>query len=53
MVEHVLGAGRSGRWLTLVFFVEGLACDGTKDCLRRVKAAGLPWREFTQAAVAS
>jgi hypothetical protein len=48
MVEHVLGVGVPGGVLALAFFVEGLPCDGTRDCLRRVKAAGLPFQELLQ-----
>lgn len=47
MVEHVLAQAAPGGVLGIAFFVEGLACDGTHDCLRRIKAVGLPWREYT------
>lgn len=48
MVEHVTAQMAPGGALALVFLLDGADCRGTHDCWRRIKAAGLPFRNFTQ-----
>lgn len=47
MVEHVTAQSVPGGVLALVFLVDGKPSHGTHDCWRRIKAAGLPYRNFT------
>lgn len=46
MVEHVLGVAAPGGVLAIVCWVESSECRGTRDCLGRIEAAGLPYREL-------
>lgn len=51
MIDHVRAQAAPGGVLALVFLVpevDGRTRNrGTHDCWRRIKAAGLPWRNFT------
>jgi hypothetical protein len=56
MVEHVTAQAVPGGVLALVFLVPEVGGQqrnrGTHDCWRRIKAAGLPYRNFTTQQVA-
>ena len=43
--QHMVDLGAD---LAVVFLVDGLPCKGTRDCLRRIEKAEIPYRKYYQ-----